>query len=166
MEHGRVDEAVEVMCKVYGAPPDDEYIVNEKRGILEALEIERQSPFSWANVFKKDRVHTGWRIILACLGLSFNQVRAPCFTPSSGALQKANRGQWAGINVVVFYIATVLETHVGLSRNLSLVGGGCINLAFAVGSLVPALFLDRIGRRKPMSELQGRNSLLWLETTK
>ena len=37
IEHGRVDEAVEVMCKVYGSPPDDEYIVNEKKGILEVL---------------------------------------------------------------------------------------------------------------------------------
>ena len=93
MEYGRVDEAVEVMCKVYGAPPDDEYIVNAKRGILEALEIERQSPFSWANVFKKDRVHTGRSIILAFLGLSFNQVRAPCFSLPSGAFLRANRGQ-------------------------------------------------------------------------
>lgn len=59
----------------------------------------------------------------------------------------------------MFYIATVLETHVGLSRNLSLVGGGCINLAFAVGSLVPAVFLDRIGRRKPMSQLLRCGSL-------
>lgn len=42
---------------------------------------------------------------------------------------------------------------------MSLVGGGCINLAFAVGSLVPALFLDRIGRRRPMGELRKRGSL-------
>lgn len=91
MEHGRVDEAIEVMCKVYGAPPDDEYIVNEKTGILQALEMERQSPFSWANVFKKDRVHTGWRIILACLGLSFNQVCIPDLSPSSRPLRGANK---------------------------------------------------------------------------
>lgn len=78
----------------------------------------------------------------------------------SGALQKAYGEQWAGINVVVFYIATALEIHVGLSRNLSLVGGGYINLAFAVGSLIPALFLDRIGCRKPMREIYGRSSLL------
>lgn len=41
----------------------------------------------------------------------------------------------------------------GLSRSTALVAGGCINLAFAVGSLVPALFLDRIGRKKPMSKI-------------
>lgn len=76
MEHDRVDKVVEITCKVYGAPPDDEYFANEKRGILEALQIGRQSPFSWANVYKRDCVYTGWRIILTCLGLSSNQVRA------------------------------------------------------------------------------------------
>jgi hypothetical protein len=57
---------------------------------------------------------------------------------------------------VVFYIGTVLEVNVGLPRSTALVAGGCINLAFAVGSLVPAIFLDRIGRRKPMSEYPER----------
>lgn len=91
IEHGRVDEAVEVMCKVYGSPPDDEYIVNEKKGILEVLELERQSPFSWANVFKKDRVHTGWRVFIACLGLSFNQVRTPRSALLSVNLPEVNK---------------------------------------------------------------------------
>lgn len=72
---GRIDEAEEVMCKVYGTTPDDEYVVMEKKQIIESLELERQSPFSWMNVFKKDRVQTGKRVLLACMGLSFNQVR-------------------------------------------------------------------------------------------
>ncbi|EXJ57721.1 uncharacterized protein A1O5_12511 [Cladophialophora psammophila CBS 110553] len=58
--------------------------------------------------------------------------------------------QWAGINVIVFYSATVLEVNVGLSRNTAIVVGGCLNLAFAVGSLVPALGADRFGRKKPL----------------
>jgi MFS family permease len=44
----------------------------------------------------------------------------------------------------------VLEVNVGLSRNTAIVVGGCLNLAFAFGSLVPALGADRLGRRKPM----------------
>ncbi|KAH0287583.1 general substrate transporter [Aureobasidium namibiae CBS 147.97] len=130
IERGRVQKAVDVMCQVYGAGPEDAYIVSEKAAILETLEFEAADPFKWTNILKKDRVHTGWRVWLAVLALSFNQ--------------------WSGINVVVFYIGTVLEVNVGLPRSTALVAGGCINLAFAVGSLVPALFLDRIGRRKPM----------------
>ncbi|KAH7177042.1 putative Myo-inositol transporter 1 [Dactylonectria macrodidyma] len=130
MERGRVDEAVEVMCQVYGVGPDDESLLQEKREILEALEIEGEVAFHWSNLFKQDRVQTGWRVCLALMALSFNQ--------------------WVGINVVVFYIAVVLEDSVGLARQMALIAGGCINLAFAFGSLIPALYLDRIGRRKPM----------------
>ena len=90
IEKGRVDEAVEVMCKVYGTTEDDDYIVMEKRQIIESLELERKSPFSWLNVFKKDQIQTGKRVLLACLGLSFNQVRdlqARDFLP----IEKTNR---------------------------------------------------------------------------
>lgn len=131
IERGRMDEAVSVMCHVYDAQPEDEEIQAEKKAIVDSLELEKEADFKWMKAFKKDRIRTGKRVVLALAALQFNQ--------------------WAGINVVVFYIATVLEQNVGLSRNMALVGGGCINLAFAVGSLVPALFLDRIGRRKPMS---------------
>ena len=150
IEQGRVDEAVEVMCKVYGSPSDDEYIVKEKKGIIESLERERQSPFSWLNVFRKDRIQTGRRVFPAFLALSFNQVSK--LGPLHHQRSELTKWQWTGINVVVFYITKVLENNVGLSRNTALVARGCINLAFAVGSLVPAIFLDRIGRRKPMSE--------------
>ena len=44
----------------------------------------------------------------------------------------------------------MLEGSVGLERNTAIIAGGCINLAFAAGSLVPALGADRLGRKKPM----------------
>jgi MFS family permease len=44
----------------------------------------------------------------------------------------------------------VLENSVGLSRNTAIIAGGCINLAFAAGSLIPALGADHLGRKKPM----------------
>lgn len=74
IERGRVQEAVDVMCQVYGAGPEDEYIVCEKAAILETLELEAADPFRWTNILKKDRVRTGWRVWLAVLALSFNQV--------------------------------------------------------------------------------------------
>jgi hypothetical protein len=74
IEKGRVDEAVEVMCRVYGGTPEDEYIITEKHQILRALELEAQNPFSWMHTFKTDRVRTGKRLALAVAALSFNQV--------------------------------------------------------------------------------------------
>lgn len=43
-----------------------------------------------------------------------------------------------------------MEQSVGLSHDTALVTSGCLNLAFAVGSLIPALKLDSWGRKKPM----------------
>ena len=43
-----------------------------------------------------------------------------------------------------------MTDFVGLERNTAVIAGGCINLAFAAGSLVPALGADRFGRKKPM----------------
>lgn len=77
MEQGRPDEAVAVMCQVFGTTPDDEYVQAEKAGILEALAIESESPFKWSKLFQKDAVQTGWRIVLAVLVLAMNQVRYP-----------------------------------------------------------------------------------------
>ena len=49
-----------------------------------------------------------------------------------------------------YYVPTALEKNVGLSHNLSLVIGGCVQTMFFFGSLIPTFFLDRMGRRKPM----------------
>lgn len=58
--------------------------------------------------------------------------------------------QWTGINVVVFYAAVVLESGVGLGHKTALVVGGCLNLAFALGGVVPSLGADKYGRRRLM----------------
>ena len=45
---------------------------------------------------------------------------------------------------------TVLVDNVGMTTQMSLIIGGCINLMFPIGSLGPSLALDRMGRRKTM----------------
>lgn len=57
---------------------------------------------------------------------------------------------YTNISPVVYYITSVLTLNVGLTRNLSLLLGGVVNLMFVIGSLLPTFTLDRTGRRKPM----------------
>lgn len=45
---------------------------------------------------------------------------------------------------------TVLVDNVGMSTQMALILGGCINLMFPLGSLGPSLALERMGRRKTM----------------
>jgi hypothetical protein len=74
IQKGRVDEAVEVMQRVFDIPDTDPFIVAEKEGILNAIAMETATPFKWSRIFHHDPVQTGWRVFLACLVLFMNQV--------------------------------------------------------------------------------------------
>lgn len=130
-QKGRQEEALRVLCQVYDREPNDEQVVREHTDILQAIETENKNgQYSWRNILKRDEVQTGRRVLLA-YGMQFmNQI--------------------GGINLVVYYVTTVLQDNVGLSRNLSLILGGCINAMFVVGSIYPTFFADRSGRRAPM----------------
>jgi MFS family permease len=58
--------------------------------------------------------------------------------------------QASGINLVVYYIPSILVQNAGMSTHTSQIFGGCINMMFMIGSLLPSLALDRMGRRKTM----------------
>ncbi|GIJ85560.1 hypothetical protein Asppvi_004419 [Aspergillus pseudoviridinutans] len=144
----RNDEALQILSDVTGLPKDHPKIVAEQEEILEALELEtKHGGYQWRNIFKRDEVSTGHRVLLA-YGMQFmNQV--------------------GGINLVVYevlanlcrtitnkdrsyFIPTVLNSNVGLSKNLSLIIGGCVQIMFVIGSFFPTFFVDRVGRRAPM----------------
>lgn len=130
--HGQQDEAIAVLCAVYDKPETDEYIIAERDSILNAIAVEDASEqsASFTSIFKKDKVKTRNRVLLAW-GMQFmNQV--------------------GGINLVVYYIPSVLVENVGMTPTLAQILGGCINTMFIVGSILPSLALDRMGRRKTM----------------
>ncbi|KAB8237297.1 putative MFS sugar transporter [Aspergillus alliaceus] len=130
-KEGRHDEALQILSDVYGRPKDDERILAEQLEILEAIAIEtKHGEYKWRNILKRDDVCTGQRVLLG-YGMQFmNQV--------------------GGINLIVYFIPTVLKNNVGLSRNLSMIIGGCVQIMFVIGSLFPTFFVDRVGRRTPM----------------
>ncbi|KAJ3542020.1 hypothetical protein NM208_g4317 [Fusarium decemcellulare] len=128
--HGRQEEAIEVLCAVHDKAPDDEFIVAEKRAILQALEIESEINRSFFSAFKSDSIKTGYRVFLAWLIQLMNQI--------------------VGINLIVYYIPSVLRLNVGMEAQLSQILGGCIQMMFMFGSLLPTFALDRMGRRKTM----------------
>lgn len=130
--HGQPDEAIDVLCRVHNKSPDDEYILAEKKAIIDAIEFDRrvERSQSFMSIFYADEVKTRRRVLLAW-GMQFmNQI--------------------GGINLVVYYIPTVLVKSVGITPKLAQILGGCINTMFIVGSIGPTLALDRMGRRKTM----------------
>ncbi|EME85961.1 uncharacterized protein MYCFIDRAFT_186372 [Pseudocercospora fijiensis CIRAD86] len=130
-KRGRIEEAVEVICAVWDLQPDDPYVVEEMAAIRAAVALEQsEGAQSTLAVFKNDALQTRRRVILAWFGLFMNQM--------------------GGINLVVYYMPTVLVQNVGLSRNTSLLIAGFVQCMFIVGNTLPALALDRMGRRPTM----------------
>jgi len=128
-KRGREREAIEVLCAVHDLQPDDEYIVGEIEAIRAAIAIEHGSRGISA-LFKSDILQTRRRVILAWFGLFMNQ--------------------WSGINLVVYYMPTVLVTNVGMPAGRAQLIAGFVQLMFVVGNTLPALALDKMGRKKTM----------------
>lgn len=130
--HGREEEAVAVICAMYDKEPNDPYILEEKAAIAQAIEFElsANSSKSALGIFRNDEVKTGYRVLLAW-GVQF-------------------MNQAGGINLVVYYIPSALIQNVGMSTRTAQILGGCINMMFMFGSILPSFALDRMGRRKTM----------------
>jgi MFS family permease len=129
--HNRETEAMEVLSAIYDKGFDDEVIVAERAAILQALEIESEgTQKSLLSIFKKDKLRTRYRIFLAWFVQFMNQA--------------------SGINMVVYYIPTVLEKNLNMSVQMSQILGGCIQIMFMLGGILPSLALDRMGRRKTL----------------
>ncbi|KZL69166.1 sugar transporter [Colletotrichum tofieldiae] len=131
-KHGREQEAVQVLCNVFDKEPTDEYIRTEVQAIHHAIELEvaEKKSYSWISIFKNDRLRTGHRVLLAWGAQFMNQI--------------------GGINLVVYYIPSVLVQNVGMTAHMAQIIGGCVQMMFMFGSILPALALDRMGRRKTM----------------
>ncbi|KAH7260855.1 general substrate transporter [Fusarium redolens] len=132
LNHGKRQEAIEVLSAVYDKPVDHPDILREVESIEAALsmEAEAEGSTSWASTFRKDKVSTRYRVFLAWFVQFMNQA--------------------GGINLVVYYILTVLTANVGLEHRLAQIIAGCIQLMFPIGSLLPTLALDKMGRRSTM----------------
>lgn len=112
-KRGREAEAVEVLCAVYDLQPDDPYVVGELEAIRAAIAIEGKEGSKISALFKKDALQTRRRVILAWFGLFMNQ--------------------WSGINLVVYYMPTVLVENVGMGAGRAQLIAGFVELMFVVG---------------------------------
>lgn len=140
-KRGREAEAIEVLCAVHDLPSNDPYIVGEIEAIRAALAIE-QGTQKISALFKSDILQTRKRVILAWFGLFMNQ--------------------WSGINLVVYYMPTVLVQNVGMPAGRATLIAGFVELMFVVGNTLPAFRLDRMGRKKTMMVGCGLLSLCML----
>lgn len=150
-KRGRDAEAVEVLCAVFDLQPDDPYVVEEMDAIRANIAMESsEGNAKISAVFKNDHLKTRRRVILAWFGLFMNQmgginlvVYCKRCRMWSSTLVIANRYSFADM-------PSVLVENVGTSPHTAQLIAGFIELMFIVGNTLPALALDRMGRRKTM----------------
>ncbi|KAL4876843.1 general substrate transporter [Aspergillus karnatakaensis] len=129
---GRKQEAVRALALLMDLSEDDHEVVSIVSEMEQAVSLEQSNAkLTFRNIFlEKTEMKNGRRLALCFLLQLFQQ--------------------FTGINVIAFYVTIVLETNVGLSRELSSLVAGCIQIAFWVGTFPPIFLMDRLGRRKTL----------------
>ncbi|KAJ5685521.1 Major facilitator superfamily domain general substrate transporter [Penicillium majusculum] len=129
--HGHQREAISVLSRLLSLSQDHPDVCTVVAEMEQALSVEQNNKqkFSISSLlFEKTEMKNARRLTL-CFVIQFFQ-------------------QFTGINVIAFYVTIVLETNVGLSRELSSLVAGFIQIAFWVGTFPPIFLIDRLGRRK------------------
>lgn len=124
-------------------------MVFQRRAIETALELESAGgPFRYAELFEGGKLQNFRRMVL-CGMVSLMQQ----FTGESLCTDCTNRQHGSvadletGSNMINYYAPIVYQQTMDLSRNLSLILGGCTSLTYLFGSIIPLFTVDKFGRR-------------------
>lgn len=130
IEKGRNTEAASILARLHGpdVSVDDEEVVFQRRQIETSLEIESAGgPFRFVELLQGGKIQNFRRVVLCC---AVNLMQ-----------------QFTGSNMINYYAPVVYANTMGLSRNLSLILGGCTSLTYLAASFIPLWTVEKFGRR-------------------
>ncbi|KAJ6181322.1 hypothetical protein N7519_011783 [Penicillium mononematosum] len=130
LAHGKEEEAVEVLSCLEAKPIDDPVVITQRNEIAFSIQYERQNAVRWRDLLKKDKKNdtkTLRRIFLG-VGSQFMQ-------------------QFGGINIMSYYMPTVLTKSVGLPEKMARLLSACNAVSYLFFSGIAVLFIERMGRR-------------------
>jgi len=139
---GRVLDGADIIAQLQAKPNTDPAVVKEVDEIVETLNDEGNlGQLSWKELFSPQNSSDLKRFILGI-----------------GPLVMA---QWGGVNTLSYhqlhdhsnsraYFPVVLQTVLGLSHRLSLILAGAAATQYAISSIFPIFYIDRVGRRPAM----------------
>jgi sugar porter (SP) family MFS transporter len=126
--HDRDEEARQVVSDLTDLPLHDVQVHRVMLDIRSGLEEEQKGgPFKVKEFFTMGKTRNFRRLLLA---ISIEGIQ-----------------QFSGSNMINYYGPVMYQENMGLSRNLSLILGGCTQLAYQFGSAIPLFIMDRFGRR-------------------
>ncbi|ETS74271.1 hypothetical protein PFICI_14137 [Pestalotiopsis fici W106-1] len=126
--HDRHEEARSVIAAIAAVPEDDAQVTRILLDIQTGLEEEHKGgPFKFKELISWGPEQNLRRMLLT-ISVQLGQ-------------------QFSGSNMINYYAPTIFQGSMGLSRNLSLILGGCAQITYLVGSAIPVFLMDRYGRR-------------------
>ncbi|KAJ5538646.1 hypothetical protein N7494_008125 [Penicillium frequentans] len=127
--HGREEEAVEVISCLEAKPIDDPFIIAQRNEIEYTIRYERDNAVRWRDLLKKNDNDTKTlRRLLLGAGSQFMQ-------------------QFGGINIMSYYLPTVLEQAVGMGESMARLLTACNAISYMIFSGLAVLLIERMGRR-------------------
>jgi MFS family permease len=128
VQHDRHEEARAVVSAIEDKPLDDAVVTKTILDIQVGLEEEqRDGPFRFKELFTCGEVQN-FRRLLITITIELGQ-------------------QFTGSNMINYYGPVMFQETMGMSRNLAMILGGCIQCTYLVGSAIPVFLMDRFGRR-------------------
>ncbi|KAL1893133.1 hypothetical protein Sste5346_006565 [Sporothrix stenoceras] len=124
---GRVEEATQVFQALRPNEPAEE-IAQEVADINQAILLEQHAQKGLRQLFfEKDQIRSRYRLALAC-GLNFMQ-------------------DFSGSTPISYYTTYIFQTSVGMSRHLSLLMSGLLQVWFLIASMGTWYLIEKFGRR-------------------
>ncbi|KAJ6157695.1 hypothetical protein N7470_005287 [Penicillium chermesinum] len=129
LAHGKDDEAIQVIACLEDKPLHDPHVIAQCNEIEFTLAYEHKNAIRWRDLFKENENDTKTlRRLLLGAGTQFMQ-------------------QMGGINIMSYYLPTVLETSVGLDSHMASLLTACDAISYMVFAGFAVLLVERIGRR-------------------
>jgi hypothetical protein len=129
-KHDKDEIAIEILCRLKKAPPNDPSILSEIAHIKKIKQITDGKPLTLAEFYSNGPEMNRWRVTVGAVSQAFQQI--------------------GGTNLVTYYATTVFESSLGFSPALSRLLTACYGTLYLAAAVVALFVVDRYGRRKMM----------------
>ncbi|KAK7219012.1 hypothetical protein V2G26_007015 [Clonostachys chloroleuca] len=147
MYHGREDEALGVLACLQGKTMDDAFVITQQEEIRYSVKYEKEHQIRWRDLLRPQPGATKpLRRLLLGAGTQFIQ-------------------QFEGINIMSYYLPTVLITAVGLSNELARLLTAVNSVTYLIFSCVSIPLVEKWGRRGLMLLSTAGQGLAFLVIT-
>lgn len=127
--HGKEEEAVEVISCLEAKDIDHPFVIAQRNEIEYTIRYEQENSVRWRDLLKKNENDTKTlRRLLLGAGSQFMQ-------------------QFGGINIMSYYLPTVLEQAVGMGESMARLLTACNAISYMIFSGLAVLLVERMGRR-------------------